>query len=94
MSDDVSKTVGGSMEETKDRHKRYLRAVNNPVRRDILRSMQEGKDTIEAISEDVGSDSKTVDWHLNILIDGFCVEKQGEKYVLTQEGLVVDYLDK
>jgi len=35
MSDKDSKTIGDSMEETRDRHARYLRAVNNPVRRDI-----------------------------------------------------------
>ena len=95
MSDDQSKTVGGSMEETKDRHRRYLRAINNPIRRNILRSMKEGNSNPESIAEDVGLDLKTLDWHLSMLVDGFCVEKtSGDKYVLTQEGLVVDYMDK
>ena len=84
------------MEETKDRHRRYLRAVNNPVRRDILRAMKDGKNTLESIAEEVGIDQKTADWHLKILMDGFCVEQKHEtsRYVLTQEGLVVDYMDK
>ena len=95
---DQSKTVADSMEETKERHRRYLRAVNNPIRRKILRSIEKGNTTLASISEDTGTDEKTLDWHLRILEDGFCVEKTTEgdfeKYTLTKEGLVVDYLDK
>ena len=98
MSDLPSRTVTDSMEETKERHKRYLRAVNNPIRRDILRSLKDGNDVIATISEDTGIDERTVGWHIRVLIDGFCVEETNEKdnpkYILTQEGLVVDYLDK
>ena len=86
------------MEETKDRHRRYLSAINNPIRRDILRSMKEGNNKLESIADDTGLDKKMVDWHLSMLIDGFCVEKKstdgGDKYVLTKEGHVVDYMDK
>jgi DNA-binding transcriptional ArsR family regulator len=86
------------MEETKERHRRYLRAVNNPIRRDILRSIYEGNDRLELISEAINIDIKTLDWHIKILEDGFCIEKiQGgdfEKLILTKEALVVDYLDK
>ena len=95
---DKSKTVTDSMEETKLRHKRYLRAINNPIRRNILRSIENGNRTISSISDDTKIDEKTLDWHLRILEDGFCVEKiqvgSQEKYILTKEGLVVDYLDK
>lgn len=98
MSDLPSKTIGDSMEETKERHRRYLRAINNPIRRDILRSLKEGNDVIKTISDDTGIDKKNVGWHIRVLIDGFCVEENNEKdetrYILTQEGLVVDYLDK
>ncbi|TRO62853.1 ArsR family transcriptional regulator [Candidatus Bathyarchaeota archaeon] len=95
---DKSKTVVDSMEETKERHKRYLRAINNPVRRRILRAMFEGNDDLLSISESTGMDMKTLNWHLSILIDGFCVEKisasSPEKYRLTKEAEVVDFLDK
>ena len=97
MSDEKSRTVSDSMEETTDRHRRYLRAVNNPVRRDVLRSMKKNN-TLESISADTGLDQKTVGWHISVLIDGFCVEEkssEGEsRYMLTDEGLVVDFLDK
>lgn len=95
---DKSKTVTDSMEETKERHRRYLRAINNPIRRRILRSIEKGNTTLASISEDTGIDEKTLNWHLRILEDGFCVEKttagDQERYSLTQEGLVVEYLDR
>ena len=60
--------------------------------------MQKKNNTLESISVDIGLDQKTVGWHISVLIDGFCIEEksiEGEsKYVLTDEGLVVDFLDK
>ena len=98
MSDKDSKTIGDSMEETRDRHARYLRAVNNPVRRNILRALKEGNNTIETLSIATSLDAKTLDWHLKFLEYGFCVETKieaGKKiFELTQEGLVIDYTDK
>jgi DNA-binding transcriptional ArsR family regulator len=95
---DQSKTVSDSMEETKERHRRYLRAVGNPVRRDILRAIKEGHCTVEALSEATGLDAKSLDWHLKLLEVGLCVErrqgKDGVEFQLTREGLVVDYMDK
>ena len=85
------------MEETKERHRRYLRAVNNPLRRRILRALKEGYGTMESLVARLGVDTKTVDWHMRILEDGYCVERAeedgGTRYVLTQEGLVVDYVE-
>jgi DNA-binding transcriptional ArsR family regulator len=98
LSDKDSKTIGRSMEETKEYHVRYLRAVNNPLRREILRALKEGESTIVALGERMGLDSKALEWHLNILEHGFCVEKEDRDgdivYAITQEGMVVDYVDK
>jgi DNA-binding transcriptional ArsR family regulator len=98
LSDKDSKTIGDSMEETKEYHVRYLRAINSPVRREILRSLKEGKATVEDLGERTGMEENTLTWHLSILEHGFCVEKkerEGEVvYDLTQEGRVVDYVDK
>lgn len=85
------------MEETKEYHERYLRAVNNPLRRNILRALKDGDATLKALESITGLDAKTLDWHLSILEHGFCVEREegGETlYRLTQEGKVVDYVDK
>ena len=86
------------MEETKERHRRYLRAINNPVRRNILRAIEEGYTTLAELTEKTKIDEKTLDWHLQILEDGFCIERVGEgiqeRIIITQEGNVIDYLDK
>jgi DNA-binding transcriptional ArsR family regulator len=93
-----SKTVADSIEETKERHRRYLRAINNPIRRKIIHSLVNGNDSLNLISQATGIDEKTLDWHIKILIDGFCIEKtveeSHEKFILTQEALVINYLDK
>ncbi len=98
MSDKDSKTIADSMEETKERHLRYLRALNSPVRREIIRAIKDGNNTIESIQTRIKIDTKTLRWHLQILEWGFCVEKETicdtVRYRITQEGQVVDYTDK
>ena len=98
MSDKDSKTIGRTMEETREFHRRYLRAINSPVRRDILRALRDGDGTIESLQAETGLDAKTLEWHLSILIHGFCVEKEEKSgktfYRPTEEAEVVDYTDK
>ena len=98
MSGKDSKTIGDSMEETREYHLRYLRAVNNPLRRDILRALKDGDATIEALHSKTGLGVKTLEWHLSILEHGFCVQKEerdGETTcMLTKEGRVVDYVER
>lgn len=48
-----SRTLAGTMEETKDRHRRYMRAIQHPVRRDILRAMERGLATLEEFEEEL-----------------------------------------
>jgi predicted transcriptional regulator len=86
------------MKETREYHENYLRAVNNPTRRKILRSLKDGRKTIIDLKSDTSLDTTILKWHLDILEHGVCVEKDiknGEKtYKLTQEGEVVNYLDR
>jgi DNA-binding transcriptional ArsR family regulator len=93
-----SKTIGDSLEKTKEYHLRYLRAVNNPLRRRILWILREGDATIETLQSKMGLDTETLEWHLRMLEDGFCVEKEnrdGETfYKLTKEGKVVEYIER
>lgn len=97
MSRKDSKTVGKSIEETRQYHTRYLRAINSPLRREILRALKEGYATIEDLQSSTGLDDDSLKWHLSVLEHGFCVEKdikQGKQvYKLTQEGRVVDYME-
>jgi DNA-binding transcriptional ArsR family regulator len=98
MRDPESKTIGGSMEETKERHVRFLRAMNSPVRRTMLRALKGGPATVEELRVRTNIDEKALAWHLSILEYGYCVEKETREgsvfYALTQEGQVVDYIDK
>ena len=95
---DVSRTVSGTLEETRERHRRYLRAINSPVRRGILRALKDGQRSAKALAEATGLDAKTLGWHMELLVYGYCVEKrqtdEGEVYALTREGQVVDFMDK
>ncbi len=97
MPTDKSKLTNDSIEKTRQYHERYLRAVNNPQRREILKAIKQGYGTIEALKAKTGLDNEVLIWHLNILEHDFCVEKdesQGKTtYKLTKEGRIVDYLE-
>jgi DNA-binding transcriptional ArsR family regulator len=97
LSDKNFKTTGKSIEETRQYHERYLRAINSPLRRKMLRALKEGFATIEDLESRTGLDKETLKWHLSILEHGFCVEKENKQgkmvYNLTQEGRVVDYME-
>jgi DNA-binding transcriptional ArsR family regulator len=93
-----SRTLADTMEDTKDRHRRYMRAIQHPVRRDILRAMERGLATPDELSKELGIEAKVLDWHLRTLEHGFCVERQGEgdslRFTLANEGKIVGYLDR
>lgn len=85
------------MEEVKEFHARYLRAVNNPLRRGILKALKDGDATMEILQSRTKLNAKALEWHLSILEHASCVEKEnrgGETfYKLTREGMVVNYLE-
>ena len=97
MSKRNSKTVGKSAEETRQNHVRYLRVISNPLRREILKALKKGHATAEELQTRTGPNNKNLKWHLSVLEQGFCVEKELNQhrlyYKLTQEGRVVDYLE-
>jgi DNA-binding transcriptional ArsR family regulator len=84
------------MDETREYHKRYLRAVSNPLRIKILRAIKNGFLNIEDLKSRTGLDDCTLNWHLRVLEAGFCVEKDATEgklvYTLTQEGRVIEHL--
>ena len=97
MSEKHSKTTSDSIEETRQYHTRYLRAVCHPLRREILKALKSGSTTFEDLQSRTGLDKDTLKWHLSILEHDFCIEKdfrQGKPiYKLTKEGRVVEYLE-
>lgn len=52
MSGRKAESFDGSMENVKQRHLEYFRAVNNPIRRDILKALEGGEATIEILVQD------------------------------------------
>jgi len=98
LSGKDSKTIGRSMDETREYHARYLMAVNSPIRRRILRALKQGHTTLEALHSETDLAPEVLEWHLSILEYGLCVKKNvgGGKavYKLTKEGMIVDYLDR
>jgi DNA-binding transcriptional ArsR family regulator len=92
-----SKTTSRSIEDTKRYHEDYLKTVNNPLRRKILRALKEDDATIEDLESRTGLNRENLEWHLSILKHGFCAEKDNKQgkvtYRLTQEGKVVDHME-
>ncbi len=85
------------MAEVTEYHRRYLRAINNSTRRTILRQLQDGCQTITALTAATGIEPTLLTWHLDILEHGSCVKKDYQNgdvtYHLTQEGRIVNFLD-
>ena len=87
-----TKIIGDTAEETKEFHRRHIRAISNPIRRTILRVLKEGDYTLQILKSKTGLNEKNLEWHLSILEYGFCIEKEqrnGETfYKITKDGMV------
>lgn len=91
-----------TLEGNKYFHGLYLKAVNHPIRREILKLVNE----FDVISKEelfnklketkVVSDKSNFDYNLNYLLKALCIksESRGEQvfYQITQEGKVIEYL--
>ena len=95
---------GKSVEGSRYRHDLYLKAVNHPIRREILEIVN--KETrisrrilLEIlIDRDLVADEFVFNYNLDYLIKAFCIEsvidqKSNELfYEITQSGKVIEYL--
>jgi predicted transcriptional regulator len=86
------------MEEEKEYHRRYLRAVNHPLRKTILRLLMKQKMTIKQLARKLRTDVNSLLWHLEFLEYGHCITHECESgnvvYMLTKEGNVINYLEE
>ncbi|WP_202320293.1 winged helix-turn-helix domain-containing protein [Archaeoglobus neptunius] len=80
-----------SIEKSRIYHERYHKAVSNPVRKNILKLIAHGKSEDE-IMEELKISRKELEYHIQILEWGFCIEKTDEGWRITKEGEIVDYL--
>ncbi|MFX0139159.1 MAG: hypothetical protein ACFFDN_36290 [Candidatus Hodarchaeota archaeon] len=99
--EDFSKTVEG----TRYLHDLYLKAVNHPVRREILEIVNKlkqisKKNLINKLIENkIIEDESMFNYNIDFLIKAFCIkalkdEKTDEIfYEITQSGKVIEYLE-
>jgi len=97
---------GKTMEGSKYFHDLYLKAVNHPVRREILTLLSSNDGLSKKIIMDhllergLVRDENMFKYNVDYLIKALCIkikrdEKMGEDvYYITQEGKVIDYLGK
>jgi len=85
------------MRGVKERHLKYFRAVSSPLRREILKALEEGELTMKVLESRTNLDCKTLEWHLDILQQASCVEKENREgeiiYKITKQGRIVDRLE-
>ncbi|MDI9643319.1 MAG: helix-turn-helix domain-containing protein [Archaeoglobaceae archaeon] len=80
-----------SIEKSKEYHERYHRAVNHPIRKEILKLILKGLSE-EQIARELNLSSSELNYHLQVLLQGFCIKRVDGKLVLTQEGRVVEHI--
>jgi len=99
--EDFSKTVEG----TRYLHDLYLKAVNHPIRREILEIVNELKRISKKnlkrklLDNEIIEDESIFNYNMDFLIKAFCIkpikdEKTDEIfYEITQSGKVIEYLE-
>jgi hypothetical protein len=93
---------GKSLEGNKYFHSLYLKAVNHPLRREILNIVNKAKRILkddliaDLLESNTIEDENIFNYNMDYLIKAFCIEKieiEGKIfYEITQGGQVVDYL--
>ena len=103
MDDDLPPAKRTPLDEVRMAHDIYLKAVNNPVRRRILELVLNGPVSKESlvnalVAEKLLKEPSSLNYHLDFLLKARCIitrDEKGETLVeITQEGKVVDYLEK
>ena len=99
--EEYSKTVEGS----RYLHDLYLRAVNSPIRREILTIVNKTKRISKTkllkslINRGILDDEYMFNYHMDFLIKAFCIgsikndETKEIFYEITQSGKIIEYLE-
>jgi len=92
-----------TMEGTKYLHDLYLKAVNHPVRRQILEIVNKTKKISknallkELIEKNLINEENQLIYNIDYLIKAFCINslEEGDEtfYEITQSGKVIEYLE-
>lgn len=92
-----------TLEGTKYLHDLYLKAVNHPVRRQILEIVNKSKKISknallkELIEKNLINEENQLIYNIDYLIKAFCINsiEEGDEtfYEITQSGKVIEYLE-
>ncbi|MCS7118565.1 MAG: helix-turn-helix domain-containing protein [Archaeoglobaceae archaeon] len=85
------KKYSHSIESSREYHERYHRAISNPIRRQILKLISLGLSENE-IAEKLGISKSELDYHIQVLLQGFCIERKDNRFVITKEGKLIEHL--
>ena len=66
-----------------------LEAIKNPIRRNILKVLEDGALEIDEISERMGVTGSALRYHLNFLEGSYFIRTEGDKVDLTPGGVSV-----
>lgn len=84
------KKEGRMKEDMTEDHKACLNALQNPVRRNILKALVEQKKSLEEIKAQFKLTDSQASYNLNMLESTLCIEKEESEgvtyYVLTPRG--------
>jgi len=94
-----------SLEANRYIHDTYLKAINHPIRRAILKLFLKNDKPLskneifnQLKQKDLITERETLNYNLDYLVKAFCIKKVSEKeqihYELTQSGKIIEYLDK
>jgi len=96
--EEICKTLDGN----RYYHDLYLKAVNHPIRREILEIINKSNNIsrsklFEILSENqVINDLSVLDYNMDFLIKALCIEKEVRNeeiiYSITQSGKVIEFL--
>ncbi|AYK14802.1 MAG: winged helix-turn-helix domain-containing protein [Methanosarcina flavescens] len=84
------KKEGRMKEDMTEDHKACLNALQNPVRRNILKALVEQKKSLEEIKTELKLTDSQASYNLNTLESTLCIEKEENEgvtyYILTPRG--------
>jgi len=83
-----------SPEEAEEFRKRFKMAINNSVRRKILKHLLEGDKSLPQLEELIGINEKMLRYHIDVLKNGECVVETAGVFSLTEEGKILANLVK
>ncbi len=78
-----------SPEEAEEFRRRFKMAINNSIRRKILKQLLESAKSVQELKEVLSIDEKMLRYHIDILKKGECVDERDAILTLTEEGKIL-----